>query len=539
MKKTLTMVLALVLCLALAAPALADSSNFNADGEYPLFKDKVTLTIGVKQHANVEDWNTNWQTLYLEELANVDLQFEVYASEMNTQITLAITGGTELPDILFTSPSLDLLYQWALAGAVIPLGDYYDNYAYYINDAIKRTGVDFKPLVTSPDGEIYTLPTFNQSLTNEAPDKIWIYQPWLDALNMKAPTNAEELYEVLKAFKEKDPNGNGEADEIPLMSATNITTKDAWWRAIMNMYLYVPNIPQSVKDGKVFYYAATDEYREGLKFIRKLIDEGLVDPMTFTADKTQFTALINGETNVVGMTMDMIPYGNANTPRIAEFTGLEPFTGVDGVKRTTFAPSLPVVSAMITSSCEDPEAAFRFLDLLYRQDMSIINHWGEEGKHWAWAEETDVSPYANMGYEASFREIEPLWGTVQNIMWYQTGPYAREYFIASGRVLPDNPLTTGARAATIQWAYTPCYPAEGEYIPRFIYTEEESDEISLTLTDLSTYIATARTNFMMNAEGMDIYSDECWNAYLAQLDTIGLQEVLPILQEVYDRMYGE
>ena len=44
---------------------------------------------------------------------------------------------------------------------------------------------------------------------------------------------------------------------------------------------------------------------------------------------------------------------------------------------------------------------------------------------------------------------------------------------------------------------------------------------------------------MMNAEGMDIYSDDCWNAYLAQLDTIGLQEVLPVIQEVYDRMYGE
>lgn len=538
MKKTLTLVLALVLCLSLAVPAMADSSNFNADGEYPLFKEKVTLTIGIAQHANVEDWETNWQTLYLEELANVDLQFQVYASEMNTQLTLAITGGTELPDILFTNPSLDLLYQWALAGAVIPLGEYYDNYAYYINDAIKRTGVDFKPLVTSPDGEIYTLPQFNQSLTNEAPDKVWIYQPWLDALNLKAPTNAEELYEVLKAFKEKDPNGNGEADEIPLMSCTN-SDKDSWWRAIMNMYLYTPNIDQAVKDGKVFYYAATEEYREGLKFIRKLIDEGLVDPMTFTADKTQLSALINGETNMIGMTMGMVPLGTANTERIAEFTGVEPFTGVDGAKRTTFVPSLPNIAAMITSSCEDPEAAFRFIDLLYRQDMSIINHWGEEGKHWAWAEETDVSPYANMGYDASFREIDPLWGTVQNIMWYQQGPWAREYFIASGRVLPDNPLTTGARAATIQWAYSPVYPAEGEYIPRLIYTEEESDEISLTLTDLNTYIATARTNFMMNAEGMDIYSDDCWNAYLAQLDTIGLQEVLPVIQEVYDRMYGE
>ena len=526
MKKTLALLLMLAM-LCGCVPALADEPE--------------TLTILIDEDTLIIDYKENKMTKYIEENCNVNLEFVLLpATDPAQKLQLMINSGEKLPDVICYNLNLSTAFAYAQAGAIVPMEDLYEKYSVKLKAAVEANPeLMLLEQVTAADGHMYGMPKYMGSLNNNTKYRYWINYKWLENLNMEMPTTTEEFYEVLKAFKEKDPNGNGEADEIPLMSATNITTKDAWWRAIMNMYLYVPNIPQSVKDGKVFYYAATDEYREGLKFIRKLIDEGLVDPMTFTADKTQFTALINGETNVVGMTMDMIPYGNANTPRIAEFTGLEPFTGVDGVKRTTFAPSLPVVSAMITSSCEDPEAAFRFLDLLYRQDMSIINHWGEEGKHWARAEETDVSPYANMGYEASFREIEPLWGTVQNIMWYQTGPYAREYFIASGRVLPDNPLTTGARAATIQWAYTPCYPAEGEYIPRFIYTEEESDEISLTLTDLSTYIATARTNFMMNAEGMDIYSDECWNAYLAQLDTIGLQEVLPILQEVYDRMYGE
>ena len=35
------------------------------------------------------------------------------------------------------------------------------------------------------------------------------------------PTNPDELYEVLKAFKEQDPNGNGEADEIPMIGSHN------------------------------------------------------------------------------------------------------------------------------------------------------------------------------------------------------------------------------------------------------------------------------------------------------------------------------
>ncbi len=31
----------------------------------------------------------------------------------------------------------------------------------------------------------------------------------------------DEFYNVLKAFKEKDPNGNGLADEIPFIGATS------------------------------------------------------------------------------------------------------------------------------------------------------------------------------------------------------------------------------------------------------------------------------------------------------------------------------
>ncbi len=49
--------------------------------------------------------------------------------------------------------------------------------------------------------------------------KLWIYKPWLDKLGLKMPETTEELYQVLKAFKEQDPNGNGQADELPLSTS--------------------------------------------------------------------------------------------------------------------------------------------------------------------------------------------------------------------------------------------------------------------------------------------------------------------------------
>lgn len=50
---------------------------------------------------------------------------------------------------------------------------------------------------------------------------MWIYKPWLEKLNLSEPKTLDEFYNVLKAFKEKDPNGNGLADEIPFIGATS------------------------------------------------------------------------------------------------------------------------------------------------------------------------------------------------------------------------------------------------------------------------------------------------------------------------------
>lgn len=91
--------------------------------------------------------------------------------------------------------------------------------------------------MTLADGNIYALPMINDCYLCSLPVKMWIYQPWLDALGMEAPQTTEKLYLVLKAFKEGDPNGNGLADEIPLVAATS-----GWYSSIegyiMNAFIY-------------------------------------------------------------------------------------------------------------------------------------------------------------------------------------------------------------------------------------------------------------------------------------------------------------
>ena len=86
MKKLLAMLLVLAMVLSLC-PAMAE--------------EPVVLTVAISDKTNVEDYNTNEMTLYIENALNVDLQFNVYASvDYNNKINLMVTSGDKLEDII-------------------------------------------------------------------------------------------------------------------------------------------------------------------------------------------------------------------------------------------------------------------------------------------------------------------------------------------------------------------------------------------------------------------------------------------------------
>lgn len=63
------------------------------------------------------------------------------------------------------------------------------------------------------DGNMYTIPQYNESLINEFSTLLCIYKPWLDKLGMKVPETLEELEATLEAFKNNDVNGDGNAHD--------------------------------------------------------------------------------------------------------------------------------------------------------------------------------------------------------------------------------------------------------------------------------------------------------------------------------------
>ena len=544
MKKKLCLLLAAILALSAVS---AFAVEYNAPGTYPICKEKVTLTIAVADNVKIEDFNTNLQTLLMEEAANVDLDFQVYPStDYSTKINLMISSGDALPDIIIGSFTNAMVYSWAQEGALAPLRAYYEDpaIAYELNKAVERCGTNFFSQMIMPDGEIYAIPTLNQSYGNEFPDKFFIYQPWMEQLNLETPETTEDMYNVLKTIVTSDPNGNGIADEVGITGYDGINGQ--WFGYLMNAFVYANNKYNflAVDDGTMYYAYTTDAWKEGLKYIKRMFDEGIIPAETLTQDQTQWKTMINTDdvtcASIIWTSASQVTTGGVERRRLYATVGA--MKGPEGVQYATFEPSVCTPTFIISADCKDPETAFRFGDLMVSEYFSIYTRWGKQGEDWDWLENSliNIDDYKTgvEGAEPYFVEYDThFWSsTQQNSAWMQQGPYIRQYAIANGRVVggspkdPEAPVDYGANAG-------PLYQESGwkpaETFTPLLYNAEESAVINDIQATLSSYVEQKTAAFLVGSLDIDGY----WDTYLQELKTIGIDQALAINQGVYDRVY--
>ena len=151
---------------------------------------------------------------------------------------------------------------------------------------------------------------------------MFVNKTWLDKLDLEMPTTTEELYQVLVAFKNGDPNGNGEADEIhfgaPNFNYIYYSLLGAFGGGTRGVHDTV--VDADPETGYPRILGASDAWKDMLTFCNKLYTEELLDNAIFTMKDAQYTA------NAAEDKYGVIVYTNfSNIPeRIAEnFVGLE------------------------------------------------------------------------------------------------------------------------------------------------------------------------------------------------------------------------
>lgn len=540
---------ALVMTAAACAPGgEGDGGNGGADAAV----DDGVITIFSQQGAET-DLNTNSFTLLLEEEFGVDLQFETTtwdaasASEAR-QITLA---SGDYPDAFLLIPWVDIFSQSELIdygeqGVIRPLNDLIAENAPNLQAAFEETP-EWERITTAPDGTIWGLSQWNDCFHCTFPSKLWMNSAWLEEVGLEQPTTPEELREVLAAFKNEDPNGNGEADEIPL-SGFNSSVMPY----LMNPFVYMGNtsvdgsVPSSLAlDGDTVTLQPTrDEWREGLRYVHSLFEEGLLDGATFTQNQDAILSLgdFAGET-ILGSTVTLHP-GTFVTieqedGRDANYDAVPPLAGPDGTARATLGTaSNPGGAFVVTNHATDEEAAtlVKIIDWMIDYENQLRAQYGEEGVAWDFAQEGDV---------ALDESLEPLFvrhrvsgaeaGPNSNAAW---GPLAQYYISAEFRgseVVPEDIYSLAGYErrlfeATIPYSevdHTEALPYWEVWIP-----EDKAADLADAQTNVENLVMQANAEFVTGVR--DIEDDAAWQAFQDELAASGADTYVSIYQEAWD-----
>ena len=549
MKKFLAIVLALACLLGLCACGGNNAGNQggNEGGDNLTADGKVKLTIGMPSNAMVLSHDNNALTRWVEEQCGVELTFVEYAggTDVPTQISTAIAGRRELPDILFgVSLNESVITRYGKDGYFLDLSEYYADkegaaktFWDRLNNELSEKEVDhILRVITDPEtGAIYGVPTIETSLIDKMRYQMWINQEWLDKLSLDIPTNNEEMVEVLRAFKEKDPNGNGIADEIPLFGSQIGGSSSKVIDFIVNTFTYYDSARKWLVDdnGKISPVFTTEEYREALKFVNELYDEKLLSNVVWTCDNNNMKQIVtpaNG-TAMVGMFCGHLTlHASKGNEVMYQYVPVQTWgCAVRGDITCT-------LKTFITDSCENVDKAFEVLMALFSWEGSMRVRYGEYGVNW-----TDPDPGAksDLGLDATYKMLSDPLTQQSTAKWAMIASCLNVY--AEGETAQVDDTTDPwikKRSEMHARSYELFAEAEANNNPEnvcpiIVTTEEEQTRTETVRTNVNGYVSNMMTDFCTGKE--DINDDKVWNDYLKKLDEYGLDTYIDYVQTAYDR----
>ena len=462
------------------------------------------------------EWKV-WQEIA--KRTNVSLKSVISQANSNEKeaFNLMLSSG-KLADVI-GYVSISDLEKLGRDGGLIHLNDLIKKHA-PINKKRLETVPGFASTAYSLDGNIYFIP---KDQTLKFSEFYWIRTDWLKKLGLKAPTNVDELYTVLSAFRNKDPNGNGKKDEVPLFDRGAVKAPDKY------LNLFDTSTEFYARNGKMVFDPMEKEFALGVKTFAKWYKEGLVDPEFFTRGAKARDILLSG--NVGGFTFDWVSTGNYNASLAKDIPGFK----IEGIappkdpygKVALRDARIAGAGWGISSQCKDPVTLIKFFDFFFTQEGSDLMNWGVEGQEYT-RDASGKKQFTDMVTKSGQTPIGYLRsiGAQYRIGMAQDGEYEISVMSpeakAVAQLYTDNP----------QW-----YP---ERIPPFADARlimkvkpEDDARYKKIMTSIRPYVDEKFQSWVLGASDFD--SD--YPAFKAELEKRGIKDAIEILQRAYDITY--
>lgn len=505
----------LALAMMLAVTAVAEEAPV-----MPIVEEPITMTMMIRlDTSRGYDPVNNAVFQYLEELTNIHWEYIVVDSSSWTEKVSLMWASGELPDMIYNGVSSSdlLLYTGTL---ILDLKPYLEEYAPNFWN-LYQSNADVRLAVDLPNGKIGSFVWTNMEIetgAGQCPNEIlYINQEWLDALGLEMPQTVDEYYETLVAFRDKDPNGNGEKDEIAL-APRNAYSDLNKLQPLMGFMSDGNKL--FMNDGTVQYAPLMDEYRQWIEFCAKLYAEGLIDSDIFVMDSAQVLAKGTMDPQVYGSLITSAAFTVVGAENADAYVPTPIYTAANGEQMWYNRAYAGNGVGVITTACEYPEEAVRWCDLFFSDEYVKLVWMGQEGVAYEYNEDGT--------WNWIYSEEYPDATAVRASLTIQAGGQGPSMCPTDWFKLQDETeAPVNAQRAQIATDY---FGKLRVAMPTLYYEEAAAREMSTLATDLNAYVDEMTALFITGEA--DIASG--WEDFIASVEAMGAARLVEIAQEAYD-----
>ncbi|WP_135552407.1 extracellular solute-binding protein [Paenibacillus cymbidii] len=400
----------------------------------------------------------------IEKKLNIDFDLTIVAQDAFNKLNVMIAGGST-PDLIWSNRAEAVkLYQQGVVAT--------------LDEALNQTP-KLKALYDDKwwqgmkfEGKTIGIPSYDDI---SGINGWWIRNDWLKKLNLKVPTTPDELLQVLRAFTNDDPDGNGKKDTYGILVGANRGMDQLSLMFGVNPSFHDVNPPYvSLDNGKLVYDNADPRMKDALGYLNTIVKENLIDPdwVTLVDDAKFKERIFKGK---VGFTLNDWRLMEPNyTKQMQDIGGSVPEwvvipsmkgpRGDQALEVQKFQKNMWVISK---EAAKDPGKLKRIMEMLeyFYTDKEIYPylaygvkdvHWKEEGGKIATTDAfLDPNNFWIRHYAFVRKGDDPLYFNIRN-------PKTNDYQAINRKYIKENPV----------FPYLSQDPADTLYTDRIKYVQE-------------------------------------------------------------------
>ncbi|WP_271750531.1 extracellular solute-binding protein [Cohnella sp. JJ-181] len=258
------------------------------------FDPPVTIsTIGcidpTVQYKDGETIENNVHTKWAKDELGIELKYNytTAADQCANKIRLSLSANQKLPDVMLIYDK-QLLSELIDSGKLMDVTEAFNQYASEQLKSIYSQDPSYWYQVAK-DGGNYGIPILSSAMASDP--VLWMRTDWMEKVGMQAPTNFDELDQLLEALHKQDPKNPPLA--LSLKNGFVTWMADASW--IFGGYGVIPTYWNKWHGDKLEYGSVQPETKEALAKLQDWFKKGYISSDAGLLDETKASELFTSE----------------------------------------------------------------------------------------------------------------------------------------------------------------------------------------------------------------------------------------------------